>query len=249
MGGAASHHENELVLDVQRLSEPAFAVNGSHQIVAWNDGAERLLGLKAEEVVGMRCYEALSTTEGALCVDCRFRCGPSVGAQRSPGASGARRAAAASKAYIAASPTERRRVNVTTLAAHTRAGQLRVVHLLHDTHEADTPPAEEVSAHATPPATPAKRVTSAAAAQRSIAAATVGDASESSGKHRRPTMLTQRELEVLRLLGAGHSTDDIARELSITRVTARNHVNKVLDKLGVNSRLQAVVIASQLQLI
>jgi DNA-binding CsgD family transcriptional regulator len=62
-------------------------------------------------------------------------------------------------------------------------------------------------------------------------------------------MLTQRELEVLRLLGAGSSTADIAGTLNITRVTARNHVNKVLDKLGANSRLQAVVIASQLRLI
>ena len=61
--------------------------------------------------------------------------------------------------------------------------------------------------------------------------------------------LTPREREVLRLLACGLATDDIAKTLSISRLTARNHVNKVIEKLGVSSRLQAVVVASQRNLI
>ncbi len=271
MGGAASHHEHELVLDVLQLTEPAFAVNGSHQIVAWNDGAERLLGLRAEEVIGLRCYDALSTSAGALCGDCRYHCGPSIGATRPTTAAGPRRAASAGgrRALVSTARSGGHcSVAVTTLAAYTRAGQLRVVHLLRE-----APPALEAfealealdGRDAHPRAAPRSHDTvealdslghlrshDTAASERaaiSRPSAAPSDPSGSSGKQRRPTMLTQRELEVLRLLGAGHSTDDISRELNITRVTARNHVNKVLDKLGVNSRLQAVVIASQLRLI
>jgi DNA-binding CsgD family transcriptional regulator len=243
MGGAASQHDNELVLDVLRLSEPAFAVNGAQQIVAWNDGAERLLGLRADEVIGKRCYEALAMTHGSLCVECSNRCGPATPATHTAemiSPASARQILAAAKALIAASHSDHKRVNVTTLAARTRSGQLRLVHLLHDAHAArDAAPVDGAAPHPAPlPLAPQARTI-----------APLADAGESGSKQRRPALLTQRELEVLRLLGAGHSTDDIARELSITRVTARNHVNKVLDKLGVNSRLQAVVIASQLQLI
>lgn len=228
MGGAASHHDNELVLDVLRLSEPAFAVNDAHQIVAWNDGAERLLGLRAEEMIGRRCYEALTVADGSLCMACRFR------PQRATSATETNSAARMARAHAKKSADQRKRLNMTTLAAHTRTGQLRFVHLLHD-----TPGQMEADAAATIPATGAA----------SSAMVVRCDPADSGTKQRRPATLTQRELEVLRLLGAGHSTDDIAQELSITRVTARNHVNKVLDKLGVNSRLQAVVIASHLQLI
>ena len=244
MGGAASQHDNELVLDVLRLSEPAFAVNGAQQIVAWNDGAERLLGLRADEVIGRRCYEALAMTHGSLCVECSNRCGPanpSTHTAEMISPVRARQILAAAKALIAASHNEHKRVNVTTLAARTRNGQLRLVHLLHDAHAANGATAATPGEAAAPAPTPIM--------PQSRPALPAADAGESGSRQRRPALLTQRELEVLRLLGAGHSTDDIARELSITRVTARNHVNKVLDKLGVNSRLQAVVIASQLQLI
>lgn len=244
MGGAASHHDNELVLDVQRLSEPAFAVNDAHQIVAWNDGAERLLGLRAEEMIGRRCYEALTVADGSLCMACRFRPQPTSGPAEASAASRARSA----RTHARRTADQRKRLNMTTLAAHTRTGQLRFVHLLHDA------PGEGEPLGAAPAAPATRAALGAAPSAMVVRCEPLGsgqqlDPADSGTKQRRPATLTQRELEVLRLLGAGHSTDDIAQELSITRVTARNHVNKVLDKLGVNSRLQAVVIASQLQLI
>ncbi|MGH2501916.1 MAG: LuxR C-terminal-related transcriptional regulator [Ktedonobacterales bacterium] len=229
MGGAASQHENELVLDVLGLSEPAFAVNGSHRIVAWNDGAERLLGLRAEDVIGRRCFEALEIGDNTLCMACRYFASAQP-AGVNPAISALARHHLSFTIPVAVEGASRR-VQVTTLAAHTRAGQARFVHLLqHATDDAAAEPMRSSPQHERPPMP-------------------LSEPAESGSKLRRPEALTQRELEVLRLLGAGYSTDDIARSLSITRVTARNHVNKVLDKLGVNSRLQAVVIASQLQLI
>src|SRR6266508_1726576 len=52
--------------------------------------------------------------------------------------------------------------------------------------------------------------------------------------------LSERELEVLRLLATGSSNEEIARELSIALTTARKHVSNIIRKLGVNNRTQAV---------
>ena len=52
--------------------------------------------------------------------------------------------------------------------------------------------------------------------------------------------LTPREREVLELFAEGLGTDAAARQLSISRVTLRNHAQRILAKLGVHSRLAAV---------
>lgn len=54
--------------------------------------------------------------------------------------------------------------------------------------------------------------------------------------------LTPRETEVLRALHAGESTRFIAHRLHISVTTVRNHVSSILRKLGVNRRLEAVMI-------
>ncbi|AUG80623.1 LuxR family transcriptional regulator [Kitasatospora sp. MMS16-BH015] len=59
--------------------------------------------------------------------------------------------------------------------------------------------------------------------------------------------LTHRELEVLRRLTEGDGTVEIARALDMTTNTARTHVQNVLDKLGVHSRLEAVALANRLK--
>ncbi len=55
--------------------------------------------------------------------------------------------------------------------------------------------------------------------------------------------LTRREQEVLQALADGLNDKDIADRLSISGETARSHMVKILSKLGVNSRLQALVFA------
>ena len=57
--------------------------------------------------------------------------------------------------------------------------------------------------------------------------------------------LTPRELEVLQLLAQGRSNPQIAEELSITRGTAKIHVQHIIGKLGVSDRAQAVARASE----
>jgi DNA-binding NarL/FixJ family response regulator len=55
--------------------------------------------------------------------------------------------------------------------------------------------------------------------------------------------LTARELEVLRLLGAGKANKEIAAELQISERTARTHVSSILSKLDLTSRTQAALWA------
>ena len=65
----------------------------------------------------------------------------------------------------------------------------------------------------------------------------------SSGTNGVTSLLTSRELEVLRLVGAGKANKEIAAELVISERTARTHVSNVLRKIGVSSRTQAAVLA------
>jgi DNA-binding NarL/FixJ family response regulator len=62
---------------------------------------------------------------------------------------------------------------------------------------------------------------------------------------RRLSRLTPREREVLTLLAQGGDNDSIARILVISPQTARTHIQNVLVKLGVHSRLEAAAVAIQ----
>lgn len=57
--------------------------------------------------------------------------------------------------------------------------------------------------------------------------------------------LTRREVEVLRLMADGRSTRAVADVLHVSPATVRNHVQNVLAKLGVHSRLEAVAYANR----
>ncbi len=55
--------------------------------------------------------------------------------------------------------------------------------------------------------------------------------------------LTDREMEVLRLVARGLNNRDIAKELFISENTVKNHVRNILEKLQLHSRMEAVVYA------
>ena len=57
--------------------------------------------------------------------------------------------------------------------------------------------------------------------------------------------LTSREMDVYRLIAAGLSNAEIGRELFISDTTVKTHVTRLLQKLGVRDRAQAIVMAYQ----
>lgn len=61
--------------------------------------------------------------------------------------------------------------------------------------------------------------------------------------------LTQREKEILECVAKGASNGEISEKLSIQEVTVKTHMNKILKKLNVNNRTQAVMVAMQMNII
>ena len=61
--------------------------------------------------------------------------------------------------------------------------------------------------------------------------------------------LTEREMEVLKLVARGMNNRDIAKELFISENTVKNHVRNILEKLQIHSRMEAVMVAVREKLI
>jgi len=61
--------------------------------------------------------------------------------------------------------------------------------------------------------------------------------------------LTDREIQVLRLVARGMNNRDIAKELFISENTVKNHVRNILEKLQIHSRMEAVMVAVREKLI
>lgn len=61
--------------------------------------------------------------------------------------------------------------------------------------------------------------------------------------HATDDQLTEREMEVVRLIAAGNGNKQIADQLSIGEATVKSHVTNILSKLGANDRAHAVTIA------
>ncbi len=90
--------------------------------------------------------------------------------------------------------------------------------------------------------------------QPSIAAKVVAEFTRLAGQKKLPKSelaepLSERELEILRLVVAGASNKEIAASLYIAEGTVKNHVTNILGKLGVSDRTQAAVKAKELGLV
>ncbi len=63
------------------------------------------------------------------------------------------------------------------------------------------------------------------------------------------TLLTERELDVLRLIAQGRSNTEIADDLVVSEATIKTHINHIFAKLGARDRTQALVLAQERRLL
>jgi PAS domain S-box-containing protein len=197
--------------------EATVAVDSRGIIIAWNDAAEHLLGWTALQALGKPCHEVMhgSTPAGApVCSrDCAI-------------IQLCREGKAARRFEMVATRPDGGDVwlDVTTITVDDE-GRPVAVHVL----------CESVSS---------RRMAAVAedVAQR-LASARPDAVTEENARVALRAVLTARELDVLQLLAAGLNTDNIGRQLGLTRATVRNHVQNLLPKLGVHSRIEAAVVA------
>ncbi len=204
---------------VGSTTTPSFAVDARERIVAWNAGAERLLGLKPDRVMGRLCHEVVT---GKDIFGNRF-CGGSCPLQRMA----RRREAIGGFDLCLPTPCLRSlevRMHIVVLNDPCRA-DFALVHLFE-------------------PVRRFRRISGVAVAGSGAGA--FGSAGSEEPRLRR---LTARESEILRLLATGTTTREIAGQLYISIKTVRNHVQHILRKLGAHSRLEAVSLAHKTSLL
>lgn len=228
MSGAATRDEAVLAFDVLSASEATFTVDMDHRIVAWNTAAEYLLGRRAEDVIGMRCYDVLDGCAPSGQRMCKDHCAAVGNAKRG-------RPTRGFEMPVETPQGDPKWIMVSLITGHSSTGQKRVVHFVRDVsqyHQVDDTIARAV-------------------ARTRLATAPSGGESprEPSRAPSATPQLTPRELEALHLLARGLTTHEIASTLGISRITARNHVTNVMDKLHATTRLQAVVIAAEMNLL
>ena len=213
-GGAIVELLENTLDRISRSGEAAFAMDGGNRITHWNKACERLLGKPARQVLGKHCQDVLCGRDVNGNLYCHTSC---------PVAHQARALAKDDPVNpfeldVTAGDGSRRRLSISLFAVPSYHPALTaVVHTLRPAAEKPVAP-ERAEEDPQPPGNPISAFNAAAA-------------------------LTAREREVLGCLARGLTTPAIAQKLSVARVTVRNHIQGLLQKLGVHSKLEAVVAA------
>lgn len=212
---------DSLINLLDSLNYGAYAVSLDQKIVFWNRSAERILGLRPQEVVGRRCYDVLQgTMSGSLTPECIGGC-PSIRNLR------AGLTPSVTKLRMITASGVRKWVNVLPMVIGGGfQGSPLAVHLFDDSDQVEgLDRAKDIFRDS---------LTESGGETPSYGAYTTPEEGDGAD-------LSPRELEVLRLVALGRDTPDIATELGISRHTVRNHIRNLRHKLGAHTKLDAVV--------
>jgi DNA-binding CsgD family transcriptional regulator len=210
---------DETLNRISRSGEAVLAIDGSDRVILWNKPCEDLVGRPARHVLGKRCYDVLCGRDANGNLYCHQGCPVAYQARERRNDPVHR-----FELNVATGDGRRRRLSTALFAIPSYHRALTtVVHVLR-------PAGARAEAKAEPGEGGEPLAPLASAEGEAVA-------------------LTVREKEILRCLGQGLSTQAIAGTLSIARVTVRNHVQSILQKLRVHSKLEAVVAAHRGRLI
>lgn len=210
-----------LLRAISNTADGVFAVDAGQRIILWNEAATRLLGFRAEEVLGQRCHEVFA----GRARNGNHSCGPDCSLFLTA------RTGRLIESHDLLVPTKSGRaiwVNASVIVVPPHlAGLFAMIHVFRDITsqvQAETL-VDQIRATLSGTPFPVK-------------------GSESPPEGPSPLKaLRPRQLEVLKLIAQGASTKAIAEKLSISPATVRNHTQKILVKLGVHTKLEALALA------
>jgi PAS domain S-box-containing protein len=213
----------EALDSIARSGEAVFAIDSSDRIILWNTKCEEMLGRPARAVLGKHCYDVIGGRDENGNVYCYRSCPVAHQARDMP-----KDPVHRFQLSMEMGSGARKTVEVSLFAIPSYHPALStVVHVLRD-------------------------------GKRNVSALERDLAEEADGreplwpmetKAGQPVDLTAREKEILRCLAQGMPTAAIGKKLFISPVTVRNHVQNILNKLDVHTKLAAVVFAYQHDLI
>jgi len=204
-------------------ADPIFCVDRDLRIALWNEPLKELLGYSAEDVLGRHCYSLIGCRNGAGNPLCHDNCMETLEKLHQEKLVPARE-------FIVTSKDGRDVcVNVTTILMPSWSKKMNI--LIHIFRDISFQKGLE------------RFIESLQVEVAKLSLKPEDNLPESGPASPPPGTVTRREEEILRLLASGSSTKAIARKLFISPGTVRNHVNKILGKLGVHSRLEAVILA------
>jgi PAS domain S-box-containing protein len=202
---------------VSSTADAAFAVDGAGLIVAWNRAAETLFGLSAEETTGKSCGSIIQGMD---------ECGPVCSPECAVRQAAQKHHPVGNFDLLIQTAEGQQWCNVSVLIAEENSSTAPFS--IHIVRPIDVRKKLELAmrdflvkeAHI-----PQEQLTTIKSANRAPA---------------RAIELSEREIEIIRLLAKGATTVSIASQLHISRVTVSNHIQHILRKLGAHTRLEAI---------
>ena len=208
---------------IARSGEAVFAIDSADRIILWNKRCEELLGRPARSALGKRCYDVIGGRDSNGNIYCYRNCPVAFQARERP-----KEPIQRFQLSVEASKGGRRWIEVSMFAIPSYHPALStVVHVLREGKQKTT--ALE------------RHLTESAEVREPLWPITT--------KEGEPVDLTSREKEILLCLAEGMPTAAIGKKLFISPVTVRNHIQNILHKLDVHTKLAAVVFAYQHSLI
>jgi DNA-binding CsgD family transcriptional regulator len=210
---------------VHRSLDAMFAIDGKQRVTVWNQACEDLTGISAIQAIGSLCHEILQGHEPSGRVFCGANCPLNQLAKGGPPPSNF-------AMRIAGNGGGKIQVNVGTLLMPSPDNrEWMVVHVMRRGHckssagffDRDDPGKDSFDEEHL------KQM----------------DEHASRGL----CLLSERERQILRLLTHGQSTDAISGHLHISMTTVRNHIQRLMAKMNVHSRIEAVTCANRHHLV
>ncbi len=235
---ASRYSKSTDLLDLLSSGEPpAFANDQNHRIIFWNKGAEKLMERTAAQALGRLCHEIFC---GKDPFGNRF-CGETC----SVTSAFAKHETVNRFEFTTGERAQAKSIGVTVIEIpDSRPGFFTAVHIMDRIDEKSRLARElnrlreTIGAHAPAPHSDEGSTPISLQMNRHASSAPAPEVDATIAEQ-----LSERELDVLRAIAAGLANKDIANSLHISVATTRNHVQHILKKLNVHSKLEAVALA------